>query len=95
MGYEYNAEALPTLKQAINNIEEYIGGLNNRISVFETIAEQSGAKKFQEQVSALKEASTSFCTTLADFVGEDGDKAAEGTLKACESTMRKLDEIMN
>lgn len=95
MGYHYDPDALPVVNQAIANIEEYISGLPNRVSVFENIAEQSGAKKFQEQVASLKAASEAIAKTLADFVGEDSDKAADGTLKGCASTMKKLDAVMN
>ena len=95
MGFNYDPDALPVVNQAIANIEEYISGLPNRISILESIAEQSGAKKFQEQVESLKVASTASVNTLKDFVGEDGDKAADGTLKGCASTLKKLDSVMN
>lgn len=95
MAYSYDPESIPKLERAIQQLEEYKEGLPARLAIFEEIAAQSGSKKFEEQITNLKEIATSFAKTLGAFVGEDGDKASEGTLKGCLATMRTLDQVMN
>lgn len=95
MAYEFNPEAMPKVATGISGLEEYISSGDKRIEVFEEIARQSGAKKFIDQVEALKEASSSLCEVFRDFTGVDGDKFGEGSLHGCLKTMKTLDAQMN
>lgn len=95
MGLNYNPEAIPKLKQATSDLEGYVEGKNNRIALFEEIANQSGAPKFIEQVEKLKEATDVMCDMIADFVGEDDHKAADGTMKGVLNGLIVIERTMN
>ena len=93
--YDYNSDAIPKVEAATDAIEDYANATMPKIITFiEEIADQSGSKKFKDNVASLRETTDAFKKTLLEFCGEPGDKMDSGTLHGYNTGARKLAEVL-
>lgn len=95
MGWSYEPEKLEGVKQSYENLTDFTTELMQAKDEMKDVATAANVERLKEVVNSGEQVFAAFAKMIKSIVGEDGDKASNGTLIGIYNSGKAMNESLN